>query len=74
MLFRSWRHQILLPVKGGYSEIRQFCEKTLRTLPFASLDDLSFKRETIGEAELESSLRFTLYLKQPPRKPKGASS
>lgn len=59
-LYRSY--QILLPVKGSYGAIRQFCEKTLLAIPFASLDEMSFKRETITNNALEAHLRFTLYL------------
>lgn len=59
----TYRYQILLPVKGSYGAIRRFCEKTLLALPFASLDELSFKRESIGEDALDADLRFTLNLK-----------
>jgi hypothetical protein len=61
-LYRSY--QILLPVKGSYGAIRQFCEKTLLAIPFASLDEMSFKRETIASDALEARLRFTLYLSE----------
>lgn len=64
---RVYRHQILLPVKGPYRQIRQFCEQTLLTLPFASLDELSFKRESIDEDEPDGSLRLTFFLKDAPR-------
>ena len=55
-------YQILLPVKGSYAAIRQFCEKTLLAIPFASLDEMSFKREGITSSTLDAKLRFTLYL------------
>lgn len=59
----TYRYHVLLPVKGPYGAIRRFCEKTLKALPFASLDELSFKRESAAEDEPDASLRFTLYLK-----------
>lgn len=59
---RYWTYQILLPVKGSYGAIRQFCEQTLLAVPFASLDDINFKREAIASGTLEAKLRFTLYL------------
>jgi hypothetical protein len=34
----------------------------LRAIPFASLDDISFKRDAIGTANVEARLRLTLYL------------
>lgn len=64
-----YRYQILLPVKGPYAAIRQFCEQALLALPFASLDEWSFKRESIGDDALDVSLRFTLYLKDVLRAP-----
>jgi hypothetical protein len=55
-------YQILLPVKGAYPAIRQFCEKMLMVIPFASLDEMNFKRDAIGGDVLDAKLRFTLYL------------
>lgn len=59
-------YQISLPVKGPYGALRQFCEQTLLTVPFASLDEISFKREGIGSRTVEAKLRFTLYLANSP--------
>jgi len=55
-------YQINLPVKGSYAAIWQFALASLRTIPFASLDDISFRRDNIGDATVEARLRFTLYL------------
>lgn len=55
-------YQVLLPVKGGYAAIRAFCEQILVAIPFASLDELRFKRESIANKTLEAQLRLTLYL------------
>lgn len=57
-------YQILLPVKGSYSSIRHFCEASLLAIPFASLDEMGFKRESIASRTLEARLRFTLYLSE----------
>ncbi|HEY8102395.1 MAG TPA: hypothetical protein VIF82_16775 [Burkholderiaceae bacterium] len=59
-------YQILMPVKGTYRAIRQFCEKTLLAIPFASLDEMNFKRDAIGSGTLEARLRFTIYLSAQP--------
>lgn len=56
-------YQIILPVKGGYQAIWQFAMQALRDMPFASLDEVAFRRESIGEAAVEARLRLTLYLK-----------
>jgi hypothetical protein len=63
---RFHTYQIVLPVKGAYSAIRQFCEQTLLAIPFASLDEMSFKREAIASHAVEARLRFTLYLSDLP--------
>ena len=58
-------YEIVLPVKGSYESIWQFCLQALRALPFASLDEINFRRDAIADAEPEARLRLTLYL-QPP--------
>lgn len=54
--------QITLPVQGNYAAIRQFLEQVLLTIPFASLDDMTLRRDTSVNAVLEASLRFTIFL------------
>jgi hypothetical protein len=60
---RVTSYQVVLPVKGPYNAIWQFCLQVLAALPFAALDDISFKRELIAEAAPEARLSFTFYLK-----------
>ncbi|MCD2518908.1 hypothetical protein LQ564_21650 [Massilia sp. G4R7] len=55
-------YQVNLPVKGRYGAIWAFAFDTLRALPHASLDDVSFRRDAIGEENVEARLRLTLYL------------
>lgn len=54
-------YQVTLPIKGPYVAIRQFCEQTLVTIPFSSLDDINFKRDAIASPMLEARVHFTLY-------------
>jgi len=56
-------YQIILPVKGPYQSIWQFAMQALGDMPFASLDEIGFRREAIAETTVEARLRFTLYLK-----------
>ena len=56
-------YQVLLPVKGNYGAIWRFALDALRALPFASLDEVSFKREDIANPVVEARVRLTLYLK-----------
>ncbi|WP_229215801.1 hypothetical protein [Duganella sp. CY15W] len=56
-------YQINLPVKGPYQSIWQFAMQGLREMPFASLDEVAFRRDNIADTTVEARLRFTLYLK-----------
>jgi hypothetical protein len=62
---RFHTYQVNLPVKGSYGAIWQFGMLALRAIPFASLDDISFRRDTIGAPTVEARLRLTLYLADP---------
>jgi len=66
-------YQVNLPVKGSYAAIWQFALASLRAIPFASLDDISFRRDNIGDPVVEARLRFTLYLADASA-PEGAGS
>lgn len=59
-------YQVTLPVRGAYQNIWQFSLQALSAIPFAALDDIAFRRETISEPVVEARLRFTLYLKEQP--------
>ncbi len=59
-------YQIALPVKGPYRNIWQFALQALAAVPFAALDEVSFRRDTIADPTVEARLRFTLYLKDAP--------
>jgi Tfp pilus assembly protein PilO len=55
-------YQVELPVKGSYVQIRKFIVKVLNTMPSAALEEVNFKRESIGSGELEARIRFTIYM------------
>lgn len=59
-------YQIALPVKGTYRNIWQFALGALAAVPFAALDEVSFRRDTIADPTVEARLRITLYLKEAP--------
>lgn len=63
---RLHTYQVTLPVKGSYADVWQFGMMSLRAMPFASLDEISFKRDSIGETQVEARLRLTLYLSDKP--------
>lgn len=60
---RIGSYRVVLPVKGSYQAIWRFVLAVLRELPFAALDGIAFRRENIGEAQVEARLRLTLYLR-----------
>lgn len=55
-------YQVTLPVKGSYGAVWQFGLLALRAIPFASLDEISFRRDNIADPNVEARLRLTLYL------------
>lgn len=55
-------YTIELPIRGTYLNIRQFCEAFLLAVPFASLDELSLRRDNSQSTQIDSKLKFTLYL------------
>lgn len=63
---RSYSYQVLLPVTGSYGAIRRFCEKVLLAIPFASLDEITFRRDAVAAGALQAKLQFTLHLGDAP--------
>ena len=59
-------YQIDLPVKASFTAVLAFCQQTLATLPFASLDAIRFRRDKVSNGQLEVTLRLTLFLSPPP--------
>jgi hypothetical protein len=66
---RFHTYQVNLPVKGSYAAIWQFGMLALRAIPFASLDEISFRRDSIGAPLVEARVRLTLYLAEPLAEP-----
>lgn len=63
---RVYTYQISLPVKGSYPAIWKFAMEALRAIPFASLDEISFRRDIISDPAVEARLRLTMYLTSAP--------
>lgn len=55
-------YQVNLPVKGSYGAILGFALDVLRAMPHASLDDVAFRRDAVGDTGVEARLRLTFYL------------
>jgi hypothetical protein len=58
-----WAYRVVLPVRGGYAQMRGFLGALLRDMPTASLDGLRFERRKAEETELDAQLRITLHLR-----------
>jgi hypothetical protein len=55
-------YTVTMPIQGPYAMVRQFCNQALIAIPFATLDELSFKRSAIANQIIETRVRFILYL------------
>lgn len=60
---RVHTYQVTLPVRGSYKSVWRFAMMALAAIPFASLDEVSLRREAVGDATIDARLRFTLYLR-----------
>ena len=56
------RYQIRLPLKGEYAQLRGFCDQVLIDMPFAAIDELSFKRDAVSDEAVSASLQISLHL------------
>ena len=56
------RYLVTLPLHGGYAEVRKFVNDVLDTVPAAALEDLTLRREEIGDTQVEARVRFVLFL------------
>ncbi|OQW68948.1 MAG: hypothetical protein BVN34_05350 [Proteobacteria bacterium ST_bin12] len=57
------RYEIVLPVTGKYTQIRQFIAQVLHQLPALALSDMQLKRENAQSPLVEAQLIFVLMLK-----------
>lgn len=57
-----YQYRLDLPLKGTDAAIWRFCAAAMLDMPYASLDEISFRRETIGDEAVEARVRLTLFL------------
>lgn len=57
------RLQVSLPVVGSYPAIRAFVDGVLVALPAASLNEVSFQRNSIKASAVDARLKFTIFLR-----------
>jgi len=56
------RYQVTLPLRGSYTQVRQFVGEVLNEMPVVSLDDLKFEKQRIGDSAVDAQIRITLFL------------
>ncbi len=56
-------YRMTLPVRGGYTQIREFVAAARKAIPALALDELSFERPNISDNQVQARIRLTLYLK-----------
>lgn len=61
------RLQITVPVSGEYRALRRALDRALQEMPNLSLDQVQFRREQAGESQLDTRLRFSLWLQAAPK-------
>jgi hypothetical protein len=57
-------YRVTLPVRGDYSQLRQFVGRVLTHMPTASLDAVRFERKKAPDSQIEAQLRLTIYLRK----------
>jgi hypothetical protein len=62
---RIERFEIVLPVTGTYGQVRAFLKRALAEIPVLSLDQMTLKRQSRNDAEVQAELKMTLHLVKP---------
>jgi hypothetical protein len=59
---RLERYEIVVPLNGSYTQMRDFLKRSLAEIPVLSLDQISLKRENRREGTVQAELRLTLHM------------
>ena len=59
---RLERYEIVVPLSGSYTQMRDFLKRSLAEIPVLSLDQISLKRENRREGTVQAELRLTLHM------------
>lgn len=57
--------QVTQPVKASYPQVRRYIHAVLLGMPHASLDQVSARRDNVGQAQLEVRLRWSFWVHAP---------
>lgn len=61
---RLARYEMMLPIRGNYSQLRGFIADALRVVPAMALVDVAIRREAAESEVLEANVKFNLYLSE----------
>ena len=56
------RYEIVVPLAGSYTQMREFLKRALAEIPVLSLDQISLKRENRRDGTVQAELRLTLHM------------
>ena len=56
------RYEIVVPLTGSYTQMRDFLKRSLAEIPVLSLDQISLKRESRREGTVQAELHLTLHM------------
>lgn len=59
------RYRVILPVAGGYPEVRLLISEVLTQLPNAALEKVTLTRENVADDGVEARLEWVLYFREP---------
>jgi hypothetical protein len=60
-------YRIQLPVSGTYPLVRTFLGQALRAIPFASVNEVAFRREGVSDSDVEARIDMSFFTKSNPR-------
>ena len=55
------RYEIVVPLSGSYTQMRDFLKRSLAEIPVLTLDQISLKRESRREGTVQAEVRLTLH-------------
>ena len=58
-------YRVTLPLRGSYPQVRAFVAAALNDMPYLSLDAIRFERQRVGDANVETRVKFSLFLSAP---------
>ncbi|WP_342617521.1 hypothetical protein [Rhodoferax sp. GW822-FHT02A01] len=59
------RYQISVPLRADYVHLHAWLAQVMNALPHAALDEVSLRRDDVGQDLLDAHVRFTVFLRAP---------